>query len=511
MKLRQKLLSIFGGLAVLALLNAGVTGWAIYNWQASNRELNHHYQRSLLVKELKIRIVKASQAIREATATGESNARSQFKKDLAPVEQYFQDWLKLAHNEAEKKQVRQLKNAYSVLLSDSEDIFNLLAEGRRFEALKIRRETLIDNSFPLFEELSDRAINSDKQYRQKIRAKVSQSQSTAELVLILAAFGTISLTLLLIAYLNSDLFTPLREVKQALDNVSQGDRQINLDMERGDEIGSVNRAFNRLVESVQKREKLLELAALGINNKPAIDDKSELANIPSRLLVHQLLNQMEVQLAQLDNSNDNGNDKTARKQAIVSQIKQLLHTVTHLTEFGFPLDLNLTQTDIRALLYEVLISVREELIDRNISIELEISPEVKEAVVDQLKIREALRQLVDNALEALPETGGRIGIFASVSANSAELLIEVTDNGTGIKQSLLDRVFNDGEILAEAGQTQSPMGLKLTKAIVEQHGGELLLKSQQSLGTQVQMKLPILTDKTRSLSLPRSHLSVNKL
>ncbi|MDJ0596077.1 MAG: ATP-binding protein [Pleurocapsa sp. MO_226.B13] len=497
MKLRQKLLSTFGGLAVLALLNAGVTVWAIFNWQGSNRELNHHYQRSLLVKELKMRVIIASQAVREAIATGEPNARSQFEQDLAPVEQYFQDWLKLAHNEAERKQVQQLKNAYLVLLSDSEEIFQLVAEGRKFEALELRREKLQNTSFPLFEELSDRAINSDQQYRQKILAKVSQSQSKAELVLILAAFGTISLTLLLIAYLNSDLFTPLREVKQAMDNFAQGDRQISLDAERGDEIGSVNRAFNYLVESVQKREKLLESAALETSNSKPLDDRSAITNVPSRLLVHKLLNQMEMQLALLDNSNG----KTANKQTIVSQIKQLLHTVTHLTEFGFPLDLNLTQTDIRALLYEVFISVREELIARSISIELEISPQVKEAVVDRLKLREALKQLVDNALEALPETGGRIGIFASVSANSTELLLEVTDNGTGIKQSLLDLVFNDEEILAEVGSTQSPMGLKLTKAIVKQHGGELLFKSKQGKGTQVQIKLPVLTKQQLSLSI----------
>lgn len=504
MKLRQKLLSTFGGLAVLALLNAGVTGWAIAKWEASNRELNNHYQRSLLVKELTARVINASQAIRDAISTGEPNARHQFETDIAPVQQYFQNWSQLVHNEAERKQMQQLKNAYLVLLSDSEDILQLLAEGRTFEALQLRREKLQNASFPLFEELGARAVDSDQQYRQEILRRVKQSQETAELVLILAAFGTISLTLLLLAYLNSDLFTPLEEVKQAMDHFSQGDRRIYLDTERGDEIGSVNRAFNRLVESVQKREKLLELAALGISNKPAIDDKSEIPNLPSRLLVHQLLNQMEVQLAQLDNSNDNGNGKTDKKQAIVSQITQLLHTVTHLTEFGFPLDLNLTQTDIRALLYEVLISVREELIDRSISIELKIAPEVKDAVVDRLKLREALRQLVDNSLSALPETGGRIGIFANVAANSAELSLEVTDNGTGIKQSLIDRVFNGAEILSEEGQTRSPMGLKLTKAIVEQHGGELLLKSKQGQGTQVQIKLPILTDKARSLPMKLS-------
>ncbi|MGD1919951.1 MAG: hypothetical protein ACFCAD_14315 [Pleurocapsa sp.] len=54
-------------------------------------------------------------------------------------------------------------------------------------------------------------------YRKKVLQQVAENQSTAELVIILAAFGTISLTLLLFACLNSDLFAPLKEIKQSLD------------------------------------------------------------------------------------------------------------------------------------------------------------------------------------------------------------------------------------------------------------------------------------------------------
>ncbi|MEM7758154.1 MAG: ATP-binding protein [Cyanobacteria bacterium P01_A01_bin.40] len=490
MKLRQKLLSTFGGLAVLALLNAGVTGWAIYNWQVTNRELNQHYQRSLLVKELRMLVIEASQEIREAIAMGEPQARNQFETVLAPVPQYFQTWSQLAHNEAEKKQITELKVAYLTWKSDSEEILQLLAAGRTFEALKSRREKFNHTSLPLFEELGNRAVNSDQQYRQEILAQVQQSQETAELVLILAAFGTISLTLLLIAYLNSDLFIPLQEVKHALDNVSQGDRQIALDIERADEIGSVNRAFNRLVASLQKREQLVNLNALPANQE------YPLKNTPSRLLVHQLLNQMGGQLSQLERAN--GNLHLAKKQAIISQVMELLHTVTHLTEFGFPLDLNLTEIEIPALLYEMLISFQEEFVTRKISIELEIAPEVKRAKVDRLKLREALKQLLDNALAAVPETGGQIGMSAQVVPNGTELLIDVTDNGTGITQSLLNHIFDDVAILSGDRQHPAPMGLKLAKEIVEEHGGELTLHSELHQGTQVQIKLPILTKKSRS-------------
>ena len=144
------------------------------------------------------------------------------------------------------------------------------------------------------------------------------------------------------------------------------------------------------------------------------------------------------------------------------------------------------------------------MVTRSISIELEIAPEVQRAVVDRLKLREAIKQLVDNALEALPEIGGRIGIFAEVNVNNTNLLIGISDNGTGIKKSLLDRVFNEADIPSGERQSRSPMGLKLTKAIIEQHGGELTLNSELNQGTQVQIQLPILTNKSRSLTIKSS-------
>ncbi|MEM8721365.1 MAG: ATP-binding protein [Cyanobacteria bacterium P01_G01_bin.39] len=491
MNLRQKLLSTFSGLAVLALLNAGLTGWAIVSWQASNRELNNHYQRSLLVKELKTRVINASHTIREAISTDNPTAHKQFKQDLAPVEQYFRDWSQLAHNEAEKKQIQQLNDAYLVLLDDSDKIWQLLAQGRTFEALKLRREKLNHSSFPQFEKLSDRAINSDLQYREKVLQQVTENQSTAELVLILAAFGTISLTLLLTAYLNSDLFAPLKEIKQGLDSLSQGDRQINLDIERSDEIGSINRAFNRLVESLQKRGQFLESAALTNDWETILDRQGEITHVPSRLLLHQLLKQMKTQLAQLDRQNLNGDLPHISKREVFDQLNLLLHTVTHLAEFGFPLDLNLSPTDIRALLYETLNSFQTEFIDRQINLEFSIAPEIPPVFVDRLKLKEALRQLIDNALSALPETGGQISIFAHVK-DSSSLIIAINDNGTGIRQSLLNQLFNSTEQNIDDRNSSSPMGLKLTKAIVEQHGGKLVFEGNPGYGTQVQINLPIM-------------------
>ena len=246
-----------------------------------------------------------------------------------------------------------------------------------------------------------------------------------------------------------------------------------------------------MVESLQKRGKLLESAALTTDLETIIDRQGEIDNVPSRLLLHNLIRQMKIQLVQLNRQNLNGNQNSINKQAITDQLNLLLHTVTHLAEFGFPLDLNLKSTDIHALLYETLTSFQAEFIRRHINLELNIDPEIQPVIVDRLKLRKALRQLINNALATLPETGGRISIFANVKDGSS-LLIAINDNGTGIKHFLLEPVFNDKEIISEDGKGHSPIGRKLTKAIVEHHGGKLVFKSNPGQGTQAELNLPIL-------------------
>ena len=60
---------------------------------------------------------------------------------------------------------------------------------------------------------------------------------------------------------------------------------------------------------------------------------------------------------------------------------------------------------MRALLYDVLLRFHEEFARRGISFELNIAPDVGHATVDRLKLRQAIAELVGNAVVALPDTG----------------------------------------------------------------------------------------------------------
>jgi two-component system OmpR family sensor kinase len=188
--------------------------------------------------------------------------------------------------------------------------------------------------------------------------------------------------------------------------------------------------------------------------------------------------------------NEDGSTGAAEEQReLISQLDGLSQAVARVTEFGFPLDLDLSRTDVRALLYRVFMRFQDEFAERAVSLDLEIAPEVGHAVVDKLKLREAVAELLRNALDALPESGGHLGLRSRLSEDGTELLIEVADDGAGAEQSLIDRAFEPGAYGDDGGRPRT--GLTLTKAVVEQHGGRFGIESEPGEGTYAQIRLPL--------------------
>jgi two-component system, OmpR family, sensor kinase len=491
MNLRKKLLTIFSGLALLALASGGVTVWAIAQWHASEINLQEHYQRSLLLQRVRAATFRALKEVPDRILTDDDDAKEEFEESIKPVEQDFQEWAELADSEAERQQVQQVRNAYNNLIQNSRRTFELMEANRRDEAFELMEEQLEEKDFEQFQKVTEQAVASDQKIRQIIRQQTQNTRQTAQLVLTISAFGILSLILLLFAYLASDLFAPLREAEQALDDVARGDFQRRLDEERKDELGALNRAFNRMIAAIAQREQVMGFKAMP-GGETDNSTGADWHNLPSRLTLHRLVSQLRSRVSQLHNHEVDGNGAVIveQKQALVEQLDQLLQAVTRVTEFGFPLDLNLARTDIRALLYEVMLRFQDDFVHRGVSFELQIAPEIDYAVVDRLKLREVLAELIRNALSALPEQGGRLGIRSYLdtdATNGTELLIEVADDGAGIEQPLINQAF----VTFEDSRRQRPsVGLKLTKAIVEQHGGHLIIDSEPGLGTHVQIRLP---------------------
>ena len=485
MTLRRKLLSTFAGLAAMALLIALVAGWSVAQWARTEGELRSHYERSLLLQRIRAATFRAFKEVPDAVTGDDTDSRQEFDAFLKPARADFAEWSRLAETRAEKAEVARIQAAFEALVVQARRAFTLVEAGRQREAFVLMEGRLEDQNFAGFQKLSEDAVAADRRVRDIINARATQTRDTARLVMLIAALGTVSLGLLLAAYLASDLFAPLHDASDALDDLARGDRERRLPEDRDDELGRLNAAFNAAASSIAQRERTLS----AVETADSAEGGEPWRNQPSRLALHAMVSQLQAQVGQAGRATREGNADDeklddAEREDTLRQIDDLLRAISRVTDFGFPLDLNRARVDVRALLYEVLVRFHDELARRGVSFDLSVSPEVGEASLDRLKMREALAELIRNGLEALPARGGRIGLRARIEGST--LVLEVADDGGGADGSAIDRA------LSGRGENGKPaVGLRLTRAIIEQHGGAMDVQSREGEGTYVQISLPI--------------------
>lgn len=108
---------------------------------------------------------------------------------------------------------------------------------------------------------------------------------------------------------------------------------------------------------------------------------------------------------------------------------------------------------------------------------------------DQLK--QVVINIVNNAFQAVYE-GGRI-IVRSYVDSDGQVCIDIADNGEGIPESILSRIFNPFFTTRDNG---TGLGLAISNRIMNEHGGEICVKTEPSRGTTFTLKFPPCDEKT---------------
>lgn len=467
MSLRRKLLTIFAGVGLLALLLAGMTVWSTITLQKLHHELEDHYRRSLLLQRVSFAVSVAYREHLSAMVTESPDAREKFDKLDRQVLADLEAWSAVASTREHADNLEAVATSYGKLRDDVKGALEELDAGRPEKALSWFYRFRARNGTAAFEEVTERLIAFDRSQREFIYARVDSTRSTIEILAVVAGVGALSLVFLLVAYLASDVFAPLRDLEKALGSVAGGDTDVRLDEERDDELGQVNRAFNRAVEAVS-RQRLVGEESGSRNTADAS---------PGRLLLP---------LAERVQAAIEGLGETQLDPALREDVHALTQTVLRVGGLGLPETLSLSTIDLRALLYEVLVGFQEELVRRGVSVELRVASGVEQAVIDHARVREALRELVRGALRALPSTGGRLGLRAAMGADGL-VILEVADDGRGLDlSSWTEDGQGESRELLGAG-----LGLAIAREVAERHGGRLVVDAAPGEGTHVQVRLPL--------------------
>ncbi len=138
----------------------------------------------------------------------------------------------------------------------------------------------------------------------------------------------------------------------------------------------------------------------------------------------------------------------------------------------------------------VLASLRPQAEERMIALEAAISPDLPIVTGDSGRIRQALLNLVSNAIKYC-RPGDRVTIRGHV--RDREVVLAVADTGPGIPRDLQEQLFEKFVRLpiGEQGAEGSGLGLAISRRIVEAHGGRIWVESEEGQGASFYFTLPI--------------------
>ena len=114
-----------------------------------------------------------------------------------------------------------------------------------------------------------------------------------------------------------------------------------------------------------------------------------------------------------------------------------------------------------------------------------ISPEIGDFTGDKVKLEQVILNLLRNAKEAVKEDGE---ISLSADRENSHIIIRCSDNGCGIPDDEIDKIFDPFFSHKEGG---TGLGLSLSKRIVESHGGTISVLSSHKTGTVFTVSLPV--------------------
>ncbi|HTY54321.1 MAG TPA: HAMP domain-containing sensor histidine kinase, partial [Candidatus Binataceae bacterium] len=288
--------------------------------------------------------------------------------------------------------------------------------------------------------------------------------------LVTLAFGIFALGIIFSYFLAERYVRPIHAVAAAAQAIA--DRGLEEPIpasSRRDEIGLLTSSFNEMVSQLRHaRERELELnrlqrfTALGqLAGGLAHEIKNPLNFIS--LAVDQLRTRYGSQLS-------NGRETFLRQIAMIkAEIHRMSGLIQNFLHYGKPIEIHPAPTDLRVLVHDVLALSESKLKSQAIEVIEEGTSVPAVLHVDGEKIRTCFINVVANATQAMPD-GGVLKV--AFEQDDGKLIASFTDTGVGIEPGVAERVFEPFFTTKREG---IGIGLFLSRAIVEKHGGTIAI------------------------------------
>ena len=155
-------------------------------------------------------------------------------------------------------------------------------------------------------------------------------------------------------------------------------------------------------------------------------------------------------------------------------------------------EINRSAHDLVTLVREVLDFTEPELEAADVRLHALLPPSLPLVMLDESTFRQAIVNLIVNARQAMPGGGE---LIVELAREGSGALLTVTDSGVGMDEQQIERCFDLYYSTKKAG---TGLGLPTVRRIVELHGGEIEVQSEEGRGTRFRVWVPVLQEIARS-------------
>jgi signal transduction histidine kinase len=273
---------------------------------------------------------------------------------------------------------------------------------------------------------------------------------------------------------------PVQRLAESAGKVAAGNWGVTVEVSSKDEIGQLAGAFNRMTHQlVEQRERLVQAERVAAWRELARRLAHELKNplFPLQITVENMQRARENYPEQFDEVFREG---TSTLLAELANLKQIIGRFSDFAKMPAP---EMQAVNLNALAAETLRLFEAQLAKAGIRASAQLDPALRPVQADGEQLTRVLRNLILNAVDAMPE-GGTLTVRTVAVGSGVRL--EVSDTGQGLTPEECERLFTPYYTTKTHG---TGLGLAIVQSVVSDHKGRISVESEKGKGTTFRIDL----------------------
>ena len=236
--------------------------------------------------------------------------------------------------------------------------------------------------------------------------------------------------------------------------------------------------FNRFKEEFRKNESLAQMTTMAAG--VAHEIKNPLASISIYL---QLMDKM------MEKNGSMTREEAKKYLDVVSEEVDRINKIA--VDFLFavkPMKVNLAICNVNDIVKKTVSVVSAELKEKGIAFKQHLAVSLPKVLADSSLIQQSILNLINNAMQAMPEDRKDPAITVSTFMENDMVKISVADNGCGMTEEQMSKIFEPYYTTKSSG---TGLGLTVLFKIMKQHEGDVTVSSTPGLGSEFTLQIPV--------------------